>query len=115
MRRISTTVIGIAQGDQEVFSEFFDGGAMWTGDGPRDRRQNVRFETPFLQPPVVHVGLSMLDVDSTRNLRTEAAAEHITERGFDLVFRTWGDSRVARIRMNWIAIGALRHADDWDV
>ena len=32
-----------------------------------------------------------------------------------MVFRTWGDTRVARMRIAWIAIGALSDEDDWDV
>ncbi|MFT7047363.1 MAG: hypothetical protein ACJAYH_002651, partial [Celeribacter sp.] len=26
-----------------------------------------------------------------------------------------GDTRVARVRADWMAIGPVRHADDWDV
>jgi hypothetical protein len=29
------------------------------------------------------------------------------------VFRTWADTRVARVRVSWMAIGAAHHADDW--
>ena len=115
MRRIAGATLGIAQGDTEVFSEFAEGGSMWTGHGDRERRHAVVFDQPFLSRPVVHVGLSLIDVDSTRNLRTECTAEAVTPEGFDLVFRTWSDSRVARIRLNWIAFGELRHPDDWDV
>jgi hypothetical protein len=32
-----------------------------------------------------------------------------------LVFRTWADTRVARIRADWTAIGAVRDEEDWDV
>jgi hypothetical protein len=31
------------------------------------------------------------------------------------VFRTWGDSRVARICADWMALGSVRGEDDWDV
>ena len=115
MRRLQTTSLGIAQGDTELFSEFDSGGAMWVGDGPRERRKRVTFDQPFRSAPVVQVGMSMIDIDSSRNIRCDARAEDITPDGFDLVFRTWSDSRVARIRMTWIALGALDDADDWDV
>ena len=49
------------------------------------------------------------------NIRAEVVAEQVTNLGFQLVFRTWGDSRVARVRMNWLAIGELAFADDWVV
>ncbi len=115
MRKISSSVFGVAQGDEEVFSDFADGGAMWTGSGGRERRKAVTFKAAFKTKPVVHVGLSLLDVDTSVNLRTDCRAEKITNTGFDLVFRTWSDSRVARIRMSWLAIGELSHPDDWDV
>jgi hypothetical protein len=31
------------------------------------------------------------------------------------VFRTWGDSRVARIRADWMAIGEVSGEDDWEM
>ena len=43
------------------------------------------------------------------------SADAITERGFHIVFRTWGDTRVARVRVGWMAIGAVRHVTDFDV
>ncbi|MCI5042623.1 MAG: H-type lectin domain-containing protein, partial [Donghicola eburneus] len=49
------------------------------------------------------------------NVRVEITAENITVRGFDLVFRTWGDTRIARARASWQAIGSLPHEDDWQL
>ena len=39
----------------------------------------------------------------------------MTPDGFALVFRTWGDTRVARVRATWMAIGPVRDDDTWDV
>ena len=64
---------------------------------------------------MVQVGLSLYDIDSGANIRADVKAENIRRDGFDLVFRTWGDTRVARVRMNWIAIGELPHSDDWEL
>lgn len=61
------------------------------------------------------VGISMWDIDHQMNSRVDIAAEKITARVFEIVFRTWGDTRVARIRADWLAIGATRDEDDWDV
>ncbi|MCP4819306.1 MAG: hypothetical protein GY883_08960, partial [Shimia sp.] len=55
------------------------------------------------------------DMDAEHNIRAEVVAEEVTNLGFHLVFRTWGDSRVARVRMSWLAIGELSHADDWAI
>lgn len=114
MRRFSSP-IGILQGSQVLFSDFANGGQMWTGEGERESRHPIVFPQPFLEPPVVMTGLSMWDMDNRSNIRADISAEAITETGFDLVFRTWGDSRIARVRADWTAIGAQRDEDDWDI
>ncbi len=115
MRKLVSSTIGIDQGNEELFSEFASGGAMWTGSGARERRLWVKFAEPFLSPPSVHVSLSLWDMDSAANVRADLAAEKIGLEGFDLVFRTWSDTRVARVRMSWMAIGELRNQDDWEL
>ena len=64
---------------------------------------------------MVHVAISMWDMDGNTNQRADLSAEAITPKGFDLVFRTWGDSRVARIRADWMALGEIAGDDDWDL
>jgi hypothetical protein len=54
-------------------------------------------------------------MDQGANVRADILADKVTTTGFDLVFRTWSDTRVARVRMNWMAIGEVRSEDDWDV
>ncbi len=39
----------------------------------------------------------------------------IRAEGFAIVFRTWGDSKVARVRVSWMAIGELFEPDDWRI
>lgn len=98
-----------------LFSEFEEGGSMWTGKGKRERRKTVRFSTPFARPPAVQVSISLWDMETSAAIRADIQAEQITPEGFDIVFRTWSDSRIARLRANWMAIGDLPFADDWDV
>ncbi|MFC3571601.1 H-type lectin domain-containing protein [Paracoccus sp. TOH] len=114
MRRFGHFAVGVANGSTEMFSAFESGGPMWTGQGARVEVQRVRFDESFAEPPVVHVGLSMWDVDRNANQRADIQAAHITTDGFELQFRTWGDTRVARVRASWMAIGPVRHEDDWD-
>lgn len=115
MRRFGHSAIGVSNGSIEMFSAFESGGAMWTGQGPRIESREIRFDQPFLEAPVVHVSLSMWDMDRGANQRADIQAEKITTEGFELQFRTWGDSRVARVRASWLAIGPIRHEDDWDI
>ncbi|MBQ4824846.1 MULTISPECIES: H-type lectin domain-containing protein [unclassified Leisingera] len=115
MKRLRNPRTGVDQGDIEVFSDFEDNGEMWTGSGPRERRQAVSFSAAFASPPSVQVSVSLWDMDTSAAIRAELVAENITCEGFEIVFRTWADSRAARLRAGWLAIGELPHADDWDV
>lgn len=114
MRRFSG-VLGVQQGARILFSDFAHDGAMWTGAGPREVRQIQAFDQAFLAAPVVLVGISMWDMDHKVNSRGDISAENITATGFEIVFRTWSDSRIARIRADWTALGPTRGEDDWDV
>ena len=107
--------IGVQQGSKILFSDFAHDGAMWTGNGPREVRNREAFDEPFGAAPAVTLGISMWDIDHKHNARADITAENVTETGFHIVFRTWGDTRVARVRVSWMAIGPVRHEDDWDV
>jgi hypothetical protein len=115
MKRIPPGSVGIAQGSRILFSDFADGGVMWTGEGDRESRHIVAFKEPFRTPPAVHVSVSMWDTDHQTNARADLSAENITEAEFHLVFKTWGDTRVARIRVDWMAIGQVPDEDDWEI
>lgn len=115
MRELSNHLIGVDQGDRVLFSDFEDDGEMWTGQGQRERRLYTPFSAPFRSIPVVHVSLSLWDVDTETPLRAVVLADSITKNGFDIVFRTWGDTRVARVSVAWLAFGELPQEDDWNI
>lgn len=87
---------------------------MWTGSGDRVERHRVQFDEAFVAPPVVHLSLSMWDVAHDANQRLDVQAAEITTTGFVIEFRTWDDTRVARVRASWMAIGPVRHLGDFD-
>ncbi|SLN66382.1 H-type lectin domain protein [Roseisalinus antarcticus] len=91
------------------------GGDMWTGSGPRQIASDQVFSEAFRAPPSVMVSVSMWDIAAGSNARADVRAEEVTAAGFQIIFSTWGDTRVARIRVGWMAIGELRHPDDWDI
>lgn len=115
MKKLLNQIVGIDQGDAVLFSDFEEDGDMWTGKGPRQRRKAIDFTKAFKAPPSVHVSLTMWDMDTATNARADVTTENITNEGFDVIFRTWGDTRVARVRVGWLAIGPLGHADDWEL
>lgn len=115
MKRIAANSVGLLQGSRVLFSDFADGGVMWTGQGDRESRHIIKFKEPFADKPMVQVSISMWDTDHKSNARADLTAETVTKTGFHLVFRTWGDTRVARVRADWLAIGPVRDEDDWDI
>ena len=88
-----------------MFDHIDNQGPMWAGSGPRAVRINVTFSRPFLNPPVIHLSTSMIDADSSRNLRLSLTAEDCTAEGFVAVAKTWSDSRIGRLEVLWTAIG----------
>lgn len=115
MKQLRNHLIGVDQGSRILFSDFEDGGPMWAETGPRESRANVRFARPFKIIPSVQVGISMVDMDNNSNQRADISSENVTEAGFDIVFRTWGDTKVARIRADWFAIGEVKGEDEWEL
>lgn len=113
MRKISASAVGVARGSALVFSAFENNGEMWTGDGPRVASYTVHFAEKFISPPAVHVSINMWDIGASQNARADITAEEVTAEGFRIVFRTWGDTKVARVRAEWMAIGAVHHDDDF--
>jgi hypothetical protein len=115
MRRFRSNSIGIDQGEIVLFSDFENDGAMWSGQGPRLSRTDVSFREGFFAPPVVQVALSMWDISNIATSRADVQAANISKDGFSIMFRTWGDTKIARVRVSWIAIGELHDADDWHI
>ncbi|OUS04354.1 hypothetical protein A9Q96_15510 [Rhodobacterales bacterium 52_120_T64] len=115
MKKLGDHRIGVDSGIAHGFSDFANDGEMWAGTGDRVRRVNVEFSEPFLNPPVVHLGFAMWDISNAANTRVELAAENVTATGFTTVFQTWGDTKVARMRANWMAIGEVENDEIWDV
>ncbi len=115
MKRLQNHLIGVDQGEIQIFSHFQDDGPMWSGTGPRRAARSVRFSEPFRHPPAVHVSLAMWDIHASTNPRMDLTAEEVTTEGFTILLQTWGDTQIARARANWLAIGELPHEDDWNI
>ncbi len=115
VRKLRSNSVGVAQGQTLLFSDFKDNGEMWAGLGDRSLTKDVQFDEPFHTPPVVHLSISLLDLDHSVNPRMDLRAESVTSDGFQVLFSTWGDSRVARIRVSWMAIGEVGPIDMWDI
>ncbi|MEM7531399.1 MAG: H-type lectin domain-containing protein [Chloroflexota bacterium] len=76
---------------------------LQNGKGDRAYTETITFDQPFDREPAVWVSLSRVDIENTANQRIEVYSTNITQDGFDLVFKTWSDTRVAGASAMWIA------------
>lgn len=115
MKRFRSHLMGVEQGDFVLFSDFETDGVMWTGEGERCTRARIDFSESYRRPPAVQLAPSMWDISNMAFARVDLRAEDVTEEGFVIAFTTWGDTKIARMRVSWTAMGELRHDDDWDL
>lgn len=115
MRHLASHIIGIEQGSELLFSDFDNNGAMWAGEGERYCRVAVCFRKVFKTVPVVQVSLDMLDMDQATNQRIDISTDNVKAGGFEIVFKTWGDTKIARVRASWIAIGETEDCDQFNL
>ncbi|MFQ6553996.1 H-type lectin domain-containing protein [Aestuariibius insulae] len=107
MSHILVHPIGVDQGEEILFSHFEKDGKMWTEKGQRQVKRYIKFSEQFNDPPVVQAHIVMWDISSTANSRVDLVTENVTKSGFDVLFKTWGNTQIARVRIGWIAIGSL--------
>lgn len=114
MKKLRSHWVGVDDGHFTLFSDFDNGGDMWTSDGPRQATQYIAFSEEFQTPPSVHLTISLWDVHEGHNIRMDFRPIDITTKGFTAVFKTWGDTKIARLHMSWQAIGEVSAPeDDW--
>jgi hypothetical protein len=65
----------------------------------------VTFERSFDSPPVVQIGITGFDIDNGDNARLNVGITAVDGNGFDVELRTWYNSRLWSVDLNWIAIG----------
>lgn len=75
-------------------------------EGSRSFTVPVAFASPFLSPPVVHLGLTGFDIEEHNSARITLSPANITAEGFDVVISTWRSSRVYSVEFSWLAVGA---------
>lgn len=105
MKRFSHFAVGVQQGSEVLFSAFADGSEMWTGDGPREHRHAVRFRGGFERMRPWCISACRCGTSTSKAISAWICfADEVESGGFTIVFRTWGDTRVARVRADWLAI-----------
>lgn len=97
--------VQIITGSGELFNHVATNGPMWYEDGDREVRFSIIFSDSFQKLPHVTLGVTGMDSSKSQNLRFTLMAEDVTLVGFDIVMRTWSDTKIARASVNWSALG----------
>jgi hypothetical protein len=103
---LKTGSIQVISAAGELFNHVDDNLPMWAETGDRSVRLTVTFDEPFGETPALTLGVIGLDCDHNTNLRYSLSAEKVFREGFEVVFVTWGDTRIARTSVSWQAIGS---------
>lgn len=74
-------------------------------EGDRFHRTWVPFSRPFRGVPLVHLGIAGFDIDNRDAARITASVADVGSEGFTIVLRTWFNTRIWRVDVNWLAIG----------
>jgi hypothetical protein len=72
---------------------------------PRRFEYYIQFDMPFTNVPLVHTSIAGFDIDNADTGRLSIRAEEISSTGFKLVIRTWLQSCVYAVEVNWLALG----------
>jgi hypothetical protein len=86
----------------------------WTlASPPADSDEEVRvfrfqvfFAEPFVNPPIVHLGLTGFDMDQRDSNRLTLNATDISTTGFVAEVSTWRETRIYSVAFSWLALGA---------
>ncbi len=111
----------LAAGTWEIISPYlrFQGGdvsysasqnpAQWNLNssfvGERKFTPHIEFKDPYVIPPNVVVSLTGIDGDNTSNSRLTVTPVNVTEKGFDIEYKTWYDTRITSVWSSWTAFG----------
>jgi hypothetical protein len=103
---LKTGSVQVISAADELFNHVDSNLPMWAETGDRSVRLTVTFDKPFGETPALTLGVIGLDCDHSTNLRYGLSAEKVFREGFEVVFVTWGDTRIARASVSWQAIGS---------
>jgi len=74
------------------------------GNGDREFNTLVPFKSAFKSPPHVALAISGIDSSGDSNHRILVYPKEVTNEGFIIELKTWGDSTIFMITVNWFAI-----------
>jgi hypothetical protein len=72
----------------------------------RAMRVRVGFSRSFRGIPLVHLGVTGFDISERDCARLTVTTDNVTTEGFDIVLGTWLNTRLWRVEVSWLALGA---------
>jgi len=75
------------------------------GGGARTFAGRITFDRAFNGTPVVQIGITGFDIDNGDNARLNVGITAVDGSGFDVELKTWWNTRLWSVDLNWIAIG----------
>ncbi len=96
-------VVPIATGKETIFVHY-PSDYMWTGSGPRNVQKFVALPPGlFNGTPQVMAALATIDSSEQANLRVDVRVDMISNNYFRVTVETWADSKLAMIKVAWMA------------
>ncbi len=78
------------------------------GSDNKEIREEITFETPFNNVPIVLPTIAAFNIDNEHDARLQVYVENATETGATIVVRTWREARVHYVNVRWLAIEATK-------
>lgn len=75
------------------------------GSSEEIQQQFVGFNQPFGAPPTIVLGTVTLDAFKDRNVRYDVWVGSVTTTGFVAYFKTWSDTELYLLTVDWLAYG----------
>ena len=91
-----------------VYYGSYENGAQWglnVGSGERKFTPHIDFKDPYVIPPNVVVSLTGIDGDKNSNTRLTVTPVNVTEKGFDIEYKTWSSTLITSVWASWTAFG----------
>ncbi|RUS90499.1 hypothetical protein EGW08_001767 [Elysia chlorotica] len=76
------------------------------GNNGRYVFHTVKFQTPYDRPPMVSLGIDLLDESSDAYLRVHTDIDNLTKDGFTVRCGTWADTYIFKVRVRWVSVVA---------
>jgi FlaG/FlaF family flagellin (archaellin) len=74
------------------------------GTGDRIFVIEIKFDKPFTTKPDIQLNVNMVEGDKTGDLKYDVQTSFITNEGFTIKIKTWGEGKLKAIGGSWFAI-----------